>query len=315
MKRVGGFGRSWIFGVTMGAALAMTGGAAAAGEPAGASTRKLQPLTSGPAPDRASKLTTEAARLLMAGKPQEALEQADRAIAASPKSAWAHYQRAVALATLRRWNDAIAAYNKAEGWFTRGDDWGRSVAIWGRAEAQREAGYCEDAKTSFNQYIALVAARDRTGADQAFQQATACLTALERQAPPRPDDGVAPPPVGSQPFEPPAATATDESQARKSPPTALDQLAPPTTPVGRIKPPAGVEPPPIATESPSGAPATKVSTPAATEPRPPEPATPPGSPTTTTPGSKPRPAPGTTAPAPVTPPPVVDPEKPAASAP
>jgi tetratricopeptide (TPR) repeat protein len=148
-----------------------------------ASGRKLAPLTWGnPPPEGSDKLTTEAARALIAGKPELALERAEAAVKATPRSAWAQYQKASALSALGRWDDAVKAYDEALRSFARADEWGRSVALWGRSEALREAGHCDEAKSSFNAYVALVASRDAKAADQANQQAAACATMNDRAA-------------------------------------------------------------------------------------------------------------------------------------
>jgi tetratricopeptide (TPR) repeat protein len=171
-----------VAGLTGVVILASSGAAADAQAQAGGA-RKLAPLTWGsPPPEASEKLTTEAARALIAGKPELALERAEAAVKATPRSAWAQYQKASALSALRRWDDAVKAYDEALRTFARPDEWGRSVALWGRAEALREAGHCDEAKTSFNEYVALVASRDRKAADQANSQAAACATANERTA-------------------------------------------------------------------------------------------------------------------------------------
>jgi tetratricopeptide (TPR) repeat protein len=171
---------SMVAGLTTVAILASSEAAADAQAGGG---RKLAPLTWGsPPPEASEKLTTEAARALIAGKPELALERAEAAVKATPRSAWAHYQKASALAALRRWDDAVKAYDEALRTFARPDEWGRSVALWGRSEALREAGHCDEAKSSFNAYVALVASRDAKAAAQANDQAAACATANERTA-------------------------------------------------------------------------------------------------------------------------------------
>jgi tetratricopeptide (TPR) repeat protein len=194
--------------------LASSGAAADAQAQAGGA-RKLAPLTWGsPPPEASEKLTTEAARALIAGKPELALERAEAAVKATPRSAWAQYQRASALSALRRWDDAVKAYDEALRTFARPDDWGRSVALWGRAEALREAGHCDEAKSSFNEYVALVASRDRKAADQANSQAAACATPTERTA-------------FTEPVKTPTKTAsTSEATTADPTPAAADPATP-----------------------------------------------------------------------------------------
>src|SRR6185369_10832047 len=141
--RATGFVVSTLVGLVGVGMLAARG--ASADAPSAGAGRKLEPLTWGSAPPEPSgRLTTEAARALMAGKPDQALERANDAIAATPRSPWAHYQKGSALAALGRWAEAVSAYDQALRWFGREDDWGRSVSMWGRAEALRESGHCDE---------------------------------------------------------------------------------------------------------------------------------------------------------------------------
>jgi tetratricopeptide (TPR) repeat protein len=201
-----------------GVVILATSGLAADAQTQAAGARKLAPLTWGSAPPEPSgKLTTEAARKLMAGKPEEALALAQQALAATPRSSWAQYQKASALAALRRWDEAVAAYDAALKSFGGSDDWGRSVALWGRSEALREAGRCDEAKTSFNEYVALVASRDKKAAEQANQQAGACASGNARReertaaAPP-----VEPPGPAAEPATKSAAKTAVRSESKLS---------------------------------------------------------------------------------------------------
>jgi tetratricopeptide (TPR) repeat protein len=190
----------------------------AAGQAPGAAPRKLAPLTYGPPPAQASaKETTEAARALMAGKPEEAIKHADQALAAQPKSAWAHYQKASALAALGKWEAAVSEYDEAMRTFARGDDWGRSVALWGRGEVLRDSGHCDEAKTTFNEYVSLVASRDKKAADLANEQSAACKAPAERKAEAVAANQAAPEPVApAKEEEATAAKPVLETPARKA---------------------------------------------------------------------------------------------------
>jgi tetratricopeptide (TPR) repeat protein len=175
----------------------------------------------------------QAARALVAGHSAEALIGADAAIRAAPRSAWAHYHRATALSDLRRYDDAVASYERAGTFFPKEDDWGRSVALWGRARTLREAGRCDEAKSAFNEYIALVAARDQEGANQAYGQAAACKTALER-GPETPAQRQATVPAA---IDPPNGTPADKEAlgaAAIEPPPALERA--PERPITREQP-------------------------------------------------------------------------------
>src|SRR5581483_2621170 len=100
-------------------------------------------------------LTSEAAHALIVDHDGEALKLADRAIAEDPRNPWGHYRRAVALASLHRFDEAVASFTDAELRFAAADRWGWSIAIYGRARALAEAGRCGDAKRAFQEYVAL----------------------------------------------------------------------------------------------------------------------------------------------------------------
>jgi len=193
-----------------GLAVLGTSKAAAQAQAPGATSRKLAPLTYGPPSSQAAaKETTEAARALIAGKPEEAIKHADQALATQPKAAWAHYQKASALSMLGKWEQAVAEYDEAMRTFTRGDDWGRSVALWGRGEVLRDSGHCDEAKTTFNEYVSLVASRDQKAADMANSQVTACKPSTEHKT----DEAVATSKPATEPEA--AATKPDEATAAK----------------------------------------------------------------------------------------------------
>src|SRR5437773_1321873 len=106
--------------------LALVGGSASA---------DLRPLTrvdlATPTRQRAEQLTTQAAYALSRGDHAGALTFADQAIAVDPADGWAHYDRAAALSSLGRVDEAIASYRLAEREFGDADPWARSLAVYG----------------------------------------------------------------------------------------------------------------------------------------------------------------------------------------
>src|SRR5438045_3837037 len=74
---------------------------------------------------------TAAAEALTRGETLEALTRADEALRADPQNAWAHYNRAAALAGLNRVDEAVAAYDTAASKFAASDKRGHSLALWG----------------------------------------------------------------------------------------------------------------------------------------------------------------------------------------
>jgi hypothetical protein len=127
---------------------------------------------SGPSID----LTSRAAEGLVHGNAPEALRLADQAIAADDRNPWAHYDRAAALADLRRVDEAVAEFKAAEARFPADDPWGRSVAIYGRANILEQGRSCAQAAVAFEEYARFVQGRDSKAAAMARQHAAECTT-------------------------------------------------------------------------------------------------------------------------------------------
>ena len=106
---------------------------------------ELAPLQQSVTPSTADILAGQSATADMAGEYEKALQLADKAIRADSKEAWGYYARGDALASLRRVDEALAAFRRAEQLFPTADGWGRSIAIWGEANVLRQAGRCGDA--------------------------------------------------------------------------------------------------------------------------------------------------------------------------
>lgn len=124
--------------------------------------------------DLSNQYEESSAQSIRMGSYTNALELADRGVAFRPKSAWAHYDRAVALQHLMRTNDAIAAYRLAQSLFPRSDVRGRSIAIYGVARALDEAGRCEGAAAAYAEFAVFVDRSDPGAASMARSNAREC---------------------------------------------------------------------------------------------------------------------------------------------
>ena len=102
----------------------------------------------------------------------DAVAVADRAALAGKTSPWMDYNRAVALADMRRTQEAVEGFKKAEQRFT--DSRGRGIAIYGRARALHDAYRCGEAKRAYEEYAALVRPNDPASADMALEYSTQC---------------------------------------------------------------------------------------------------------------------------------------------
>jgi Flp pilus assembly protein TadD len=131
---------------------------------------ELAPLKQSVSPSAADILAGQSSAAEMGGEYDKALQLADKAIRADPKEAWGHYARGDALTSLRRVDDAVAAFRQAEQLFPATDGWGKSIAIWGGANALRQAGRCEDASALLERYASFVEHLDAQAA--AFAQKT-----------------------------------------------------------------------------------------------------------------------------------------------
>jgi tetratricopeptide (TPR) repeat protein len=134
-----------------------------------------RPVDPGSGPS--AELASRAAEGLVRGNAQEALRLAEQAIAADDRNPWAHYDRAAALADLRRVDDAIAEFKVAEARFPAADPWGKSVAIYGRANILEQTRACSRAAAAFEEYARFVEPLDRGAAAMARQHAAACSAA------------------------------------------------------------------------------------------------------------------------------------------
>jgi tetratricopeptide (TPR) repeat protein len=85
--------------------------------------------------------------------------------------AWEYTHRGDALLASRRFDEAVAAYREAEQRLPASDAWAKSIAIWGQANALKEAGRCQDAAPIYERYARFVEKRDPAGATMGRQYA------------------------------------------------------------------------------------------------------------------------------------------------
>ena len=121
-----------------------------------------------------TRLAEEAAGAVRGGGAERALALADRAVAISPTSALAHYDRAVALQQLGRADAAVEDYREAERRFGLSEVKGKSIAIYGRARALADAGRCAEAHVAYQEYADFVRFFDPRAADLALEYAKNC---------------------------------------------------------------------------------------------------------------------------------------------
>jgi tetratricopeptide (TPR) repeat protein len=117
---------------------------------------------------------TAAAEALTRGETLEALTRADEALRADPQNAWAHYNRAAALAGLNRVDEALAAYDAAAGKFAASDKRGHSLALWGKAHLLYRTGRCQEASQAFDAYTKFVGSSDPQAVELASHRASTC---------------------------------------------------------------------------------------------------------------------------------------------
>jgi len=135
---------------------------------------QLQPLRQTAPPGPSNVLTTQSVQAEIAGDHTKGLTLAEQAIKADPKDPWGHYDRADALNALRETEQAVPAFREAEQLFPEKDVWGKSVAIWGQANAYNQAGRCQEAAPIYERYAAFVEKLDREAAALARQYAKHC---------------------------------------------------------------------------------------------------------------------------------------------
>jgi tetratricopeptide (TPR) repeat protein len=136
--------------------------------------RPPQNVNAEPWSRQSSELATRAAKAEMQGMPRESAALAEDAMRANPQDPWPYYLKGMALARLGQTDAAVASMADAEQRFSPTDRWGRSIAIYGRANTYAQAGRCGDARQAFDQYAAFVAAQAPDAASQARRYAKDC---------------------------------------------------------------------------------------------------------------------------------------------
>jgi tetratricopeptide (TPR) repeat protein len=92
---------------------------------------------------------SEATSALLGRDPKHALELLD----ADTTTAWSSYERGVALAELRRTDEAAKAFDLARDGFTSPRE--RGLAVYGKARAYHDVLRCSDASSAYQEYAAL----------------------------------------------------------------------------------------------------------------------------------------------------------------
>jgi tetratricopeptide (TPR) repeat protein len=179
---------------------ALVAGALPARPAAGAST-ELKPPTKGGPQTSDSKLATESVKADIAGDHEKALRLAEDAIKADPNDPWGYYDRGDALASLKKVDDAVAAFHDAERRFPETDPWGKSVAIWGQANALAQAGRCQEAGSHYERFAVFVEKVDPSAAGQGRKVAKQCVSRAPA-ATPAGAPGAAPSPGATSPVAP-----------------------------------------------------------------------------------------------------------------
>ena len=133
---------------------------------------------------KAAELTTGSAKAEMAGNDAEALRLADSAISTNPNDGWGYYDRAEALQTLKRTDEAVTTYREAQRRFASSNEsWGKSVSIYGEARAFAQAGRCADARDAYERYATFVQTGDPNSAQLARRYANDCTVGQSQSQP------------------------------------------------------------------------------------------------------------------------------------
>jgi tetratricopeptide (TPR) repeat protein len=143
----------------------------------GKAEAQLEPLhraNADPGSPLSNSLASDSAEAIIAGHPYRALRTAKIAIKTDPRNPWGYYDKADALTLLHRVDEAVAAFRQAEQHFSAADRWGKSIAIYGRANVLRQANRCEEAAGAFREYAAFVQKDDPGSADMARRYSIMC---------------------------------------------------------------------------------------------------------------------------------------------
>jgi tetratricopeptide (TPR) repeat protein len=161
----------------LGVALIAFGGAAGAVQ-----LRAPRNVQGTPASPQSAQLATRSATARASGRLDEALALAEQGIRADADDPWPYYNKAMALGELGRVDEAGAAFREAERRYFPGDLWGKSVAVYGRANTYAQAGRCAEANAAYADYTSLVWDYDAKSVDLVRRYAAECRP---RVSPPR----------------------------------------------------------------------------------------------------------------------------------
>jgi tetratricopeptide (TPR) repeat protein len=125
---------------------------------------QLAPLNQSVAPRAADDLASQSVETELAGDHTQALKLADDAIKTDPNNPWGRYAKGSALGSLQRTDDAAASFREAEQHFSNVEIWGKSIAIWGQANAFLQVGRCQEASSLYDRYATFVEKVDQEAA-------------------------------------------------------------------------------------------------------------------------------------------------------
>ncbi len=137
---------------------------------------QLAPLPQSIAPTNADRLASESVRTELAGDHPKALQLAADAIKSDPNNPWGRYVKGDALESLQRPDDAASSFREAEEHFSKVEMWGKSIAIWGQANAFFQVGRCQESSPLYERYASLVEKVDREAAALARRFEKSCIT-------------------------------------------------------------------------------------------------------------------------------------------
>ena len=164
----------------LGVALITSGGNARAVQ-----LRAPQNVQGTAASQQSAQLASRSAAARASGQLDAALSLAEQGIHADGDDPWPYYNKAMTLGELGRVDEAAAAFREAEGRYFPGDLWGKSVAVYGRANTYAQAGRCAEAKQAYDDYASLVSQYDPKSADLVRQYEAECRARLRLAAPAR----------------------------------------------------------------------------------------------------------------------------------
>ena len=140
------------------------------------SQAQLAPLKQTVAPGTADGLASQSVQAELAGDHPKALQLAEDAIKSDPRNPWGRYAKGDALGSLQRIDDAASAFREAEQHFSDAEMWGKSIAIWGQANAFFQVGRCQDASPLYERYASFVEKVDAEAAALARRFEKSCIS-------------------------------------------------------------------------------------------------------------------------------------------